>query len=89
MDASVLLTEHGEGSDFASSNVSKDAIKVLAFGEGFGAVDDLCAAMRHRISVLYGVAVVPEFQQTLIRKQEAEVLAKKLAGRYAKQLRSP
>jgi hypothetical protein len=59
----------------------------LAFGEGFGAVDELAARFRDRMLANFGIGIAPEFQQVAARKACSRELLDTLSERYAKQLR--
>lgn len=65
-----------------------DPIAMLAFGEGFGAVDDLAARFRDRMLANFGVAIAPVFQQVVNRRDAAAEVASSLCERYARHLRS-
>lgn len=64
-----------------------DPINALAFGEGFGAVDELATRYRDRMLANFGIGIPPIFQQAIQRKQSAEELRSRLSERYSRQLR--
>jgi len=66
----------------------RDPIAMLAFGQGIGAVDDLAASYRDRMLANFGVGIVVEFQQRLLRRDAAQDLRATLAERYARHLRN-
>lgn len=68
------------------SPLTGDPIATLAFGEGFGAVDDLAARFRDRMLANFGVSIAPDFQQRAQRQQAARQLGALLSERYAKHL---
>ena len=64
-----------------------DPISALAFGEGFGAVDELASLFRDRMLANHGVAITHEFQQIWERRHSGLALQRRLAKRYAIQIR--
>ncbi len=65
-----------------------DPIGTLAFGEGFGAVDDLAARYRDRMLANFGVRIAKEFQQTHHRREAARDALATLSERYTRHLRA-
>lgn len=65
-----------------------DPVAALAFGEGFGAVDDLASRYWDRVMATFGIQIAPEFQQAALRRAAARDMIPTLAERYARQLRS-
>lgn len=64
-----------------------DPINTLAFGEGFGAIDELAPMFWERVQASYGLGTIPEFQQRTLRKASASCLAITLGERYSRQIR--
>jgi hypothetical protein len=64
-----------------------DPIGTLAFGEGFGAVDELAARYRDRMLANFGASIVVEFQQRFHRQTEALKLQNALTERYSRHIR--
>lgn len=64
-----------------------DPIAALAFGEGFGACDDIAVRFRDRMLANFGLAIAPEFQQIINRRNAAAAAASLLSARYARHLR--
>lgn len=64
-----------------------DPIGTLAFGESFGAVDELATRYRDRMLANFGIGIAPEFQQAINRKAAADEILSTLAERYARHVR--
>lgn len=79
----LLLDDKRNESASNLPSMAMDPIYMLAYGEGFGAVDDLAARYRDRLLANFGAAIVVEFQQRIQRKNVAIEICTTLSRRYA------
>ena len=80
----LLLDDNRNDPMTAMADMAMDPISALAFGEGFGAVDELAAVFRDRMLSNYGSSIVVEFQQQVQRELASKSLSRTLSRRYAK-----
>lgn len=79
-----LLLDDSRNDPALFVSTARNPISTLAFGEGFGAVDELAVAFRDRMLSNFGAAIVVEFQQQIQRKSASKMLRRTLGRRYAK-----